>query len=163
MVLSIGFLLLVSLVLSAVVAATGNGLSAMLHISVPGLNLASSAISFLLITVLFALIFKILPDARVEWKDVWVGGLVTSALFAVGRYFIGLYLGHSAVASAYGASGSLVVLMLWTYYSALIFFFGAELTRAYAYHFGSKRNQPAISSRGNGSGVGGGRRAARQY
>ena len=79
--------------------------------------------------LLFALIFKILPDVKLEWKDVWVGGAVTSALFTMGKFIIGLYLGQSAVASAYGASGSLVVVMIWTYYSALILFFGAELTR----------------------------------
>ena len=139
MVLSIGFLLLVSLILSAVIAAAGEKLSRLFHVSISWLHLVSDGASFVLITILFALIFKVLPDTEVEWKDVWVGGAITSFLFVIGKFLIGLYLGQSAVASAYGASGSLVVILIWTYYSSLILFFGAELTRSYSYHFGSKK------------------------
>jgi membrane protein len=95
------------------------------------------AVSFGIITVLFAMIFRFLPDARVAWKDVWLGAAMTSLLFALGKMLLGFYLGHSTVASAYGAAGSLVALMIWAYYSAQIFLFGAELTRVYANKYGS--------------------------
>jgi len=129
MVLCVGFLLLVSLVLSTALTGMGNYLSQ----SVPGLPLAVRAgellISFAIITLLFALMFKYLPDCDVPWRDAWVGAAVTAVLFTIGKYLIGLYLGTAAVATPYGAAGSLVALVVWVYYSAMILFFGGELTQ----------------------------------
>jgi membrane protein len=144
MVLAVGFLLLVSLLISAAVAAA----DPFFHwIGVPPalVQLTNSVASFLVITVLFALLFKYLPDTHVEWRDVWVGALLTSALFTVGKLLIGLYLGRSTVASVYGAAGSVVVLVVWVYYAAQIFFFGAEVTQAYAHRHGSRQEgEPLI-------------------
>jgi membrane protein len=137
MVLSIGFLLLVSLVVSAVLSGMSRLLSNMFggaEALVHGLDLL---VSFAFITLLFALIYKFLPDARIRWKDVWIGAAFTSLLFTIGKTLIGLYLGNSGVTSVYGAAGSLITVLLWVYYSALIFFFGAELTRVYATEYGS--------------------------
>jgi membrane protein len=132
LVLTIGFLLMVSLALSATVTAFGSYFAA----SLPGAPLILRGleflVSFLVVTLLFAMIYKILPSARIEWADVWVGAAVTSLLFWVGKYLIGLYLAKSAVASPFGAAGTLVVVIVWVYYSAQIFFLGAEFTRAYA-------------------------------
>ena len=97
--------------------------------------------SFALVTVLFALIYKLIPRVRIAWRDVWVGAAVTSALFAVGKFLIGLYIGKSSVASAFGAAGSLVVMMVWVYYSAQIFLLGAEFTRVFAHTYGSRRGE----------------------
>jgi membrane protein len=141
MVLGTGFLLLVSLLLSAVIAGIGQqvgnwwpGLEALTHVG-------NEVATFLLMTLLFAMMFKLLPDTHVAWRDVWVGALLTAVLFTIGKLLIGLYLGKSAVGSAYGTAGSLVVLLVWIYYSAQILFFGAELTHAYAERRGSKRNE----------------------
>jgi len=132
LVLTIGFLLMVSLALSALVTAFGS----LLAQYIPGapllLRSLEFAVSFLVVTGLFAMIYKILPSARVAWRDVWVGAAATSLLFWVGKYLIGLYLAQSAVASPFGAAGTLVVVIVWVYYSAQIFFLGAEFTRAYA-------------------------------
>jgi membrane protein len=95
------------------------------------------AVSFVIITALFALIFKLLPDVKMAWSDVWLGAIVTASLFTIGKLAIGLYLGHSSMASSYGVAGSFVVLLVWTYYSAQILFFGAELTQVYANTYGS--------------------------
>ncbi|HYE59507.1 MAG TPA: YihY/virulence factor BrkB family protein, partial [Rhodothermales bacterium] len=100
------------------------------------LHLLNVVISIGLITLLFALIYRYLPDARIAWRDVWVGALVTAVLFTLGKLLIGLYLGNSTTASTYGAAGSLVVLLLWVYYSAMILLFGAEVTQVYATRFG---------------------------
>jgi membrane protein len=130
MVLCVGFLLLASLVLSTALTGMGKYLSE----SVPGLPLAMRVgellISFGIITLLFALMFKYLPDITVPWRDAWTGAAVTAALFTIGKYLIGLYLGTAAVATPYGAAGSLVALVVWVYYSAMILFFGGELTQA---------------------------------
>lgn len=138
MILVIGFLLLVSLALSAGLAVVGNLMGNLL----PGLGflwqLLNFAISFGVITLLFAMIFKILPDAKIAWGDVWLGAGLTALLFAIGKLLIGLYLGNASVGSAYGAAGSLVVLLIWVYYSAQIMFFGAEFTQVYASHYGSR-------------------------
>jgi membrane protein len=142
MVLVIGFLLLVSLVVSAVLAALGAWFDHLL----PGWTVLWQAfnllISFGVITVLFAMMYKILPDTHVAWKDVWLGAAVTSLLFALGKLGIGLYLGRSAVASSYGAAGSLAVVLLWVYYSAQILFLGAEFTQVYARRHGSRSQTP---------------------
>ena len=130
MILAIGLLLLALLALSAVLTAVGHyvagdGSAALWQ----GVNIV---VSLGVITVLFALIFKVLPEAQVAWKDVWIGAAVTAVLFTIGKYLIGLYLTTSAVGSTYGAAGSLAVFLVWVYYSAQIVFFGAELTQAYA-------------------------------
>lgn len=143
MVLAVGFLLMVSLLISAAVAAAG-GFFEWMGIAPAAVQLVNSVASFLVITVLFALLFKFLPDTEVQWRDVWVGALMTSALFTVGKLLIGLYLGRSSVASVYGAAGSVVVLVLWVYYAAQIFFFGAEVTQAYAHRHGSRQERKAL-------------------
>ena len=136
MVLVIGFLLLVSLVLSAVLAGVGKYISDLLPLSSLMMQGVNFGISFGVTTFLFALIFKVLPDAYIRWRDVWVGAAVTALLFSLGRFLIGLYLGRSSISSAYGAAGSLVVLLVWVYYSAQILFLGAEFTQVYATRFG---------------------------
>ena len=92
-------------------------------------------VSFLIITFLFALIFKLLPDVTVSWKDVWIGAVFTAVLFMIGKFLIGMYIGSASIGSVYGAAGSLVVVLVWTYYSSQILFFGAELIRAYAKYY----------------------------
>ncbi len=137
-VVGIGFLLLVSLVVSAGLAAIGKLLTPE---SLPGGTYLwqgiNVLISFGLITLLFALIFKVLPDVRIAWREVWVGAVVTALLFTIGKYLLGLYLGRTAVVSPYGAAGSLVLILLWVYYSSQILLFGAEITQAYARHHGN--------------------------
>lgn len=132
LVATMGFLLLVSLVISALLS----GLRELLDTYLPGIamviRIANILISLGLITVLFAAIYKILPDRKLEWKDVIVGSLVTALLFNLGKTLIGLYLGRSAIGSTYGAAGSVVIVLLWIYYSAQIFLLGAEFTKAYA-------------------------------
>jgi membrane protein len=137
MLLAIGFLLLVSLAVTTVLSAVSEYFSHLM----PGLAfiwpVLDVTVSFAFVTVLFALIYKVLPDVHLAWKDVWVGGALTAFLFSVGKFAIGLYLGRGAVASAYGAAGSLVTVLLWVYYSGLIFYFGAAVTRVYATQYGS--------------------------
>jgi membrane protein len=130
MVLAVGFLLLVSLLVSAALAALSKFVSGLLPM--PGIILTSIdfALSFGAITVLFALIFRYVPAARAAWRNVWIGAAVTALLFVIGKFLTGLYLGKAAVGSAYGAAGSLVVVIVWVYYSAMIFLFGAEFTHA---------------------------------
>ena len=136
MVLGVGFLLMVSLILSTALSALSSYAGRLL----PGVDWLWSAlhmvVAFGLITVLFALMFKYLPDVKMRWRDVWIGAVTTAALFTLGKFAIGLYLGNSAVGSVYGAAGSLVVVLIWVYYSAQIFFFGAEMTQVYARRYG---------------------------
>jgi len=143
MVLGIGFLLLVSLVIDAAISAAAN----------PAMGLGGGSgiwqglqliVSFLVITLLFAMMFKFLPDTNIEWHDVWFGAAFTSLLFVAGKYLLALYLGHSAVGSSYGAAGSLVVLLVWIYWSSAIFLFGAEFTQVYARTHGSKRMEGTV-------------------
>ncbi len=138
MVLGIGFLLLVSLVISAAVSAVGSVISTSVPQSEFVLQAVNFAISFAVIMLLFALIYKVLPDAAIGWRDVWMGAAVTALLFTIGKLLIGLYLGSSSVGSAYGAAGSFVVLLIWIYYSAQILLFGAEFTQVYARTYGSR-------------------------
>lgn len=138
MILGIGFLLLVSLVLSAAVGALTNFFAENLPVPSFVLALSDFALSFLLVSLLFALMYRLLPDAEVAWGDVWVGALFTAFLFAAGKLALGFYLGNSAVGSAYGAAGSLVVVLVWVYYSAQILLFGAEFTQVYANRHGSR-------------------------
>ncbi len=138
MVLAIGFLLLVSLILSAILS----GISKLEINLIPGLSplwqLLNVAISFGLISLLFALIYKYLPDVKIRWKDVWVGAIITALLFTLGKFLIGIYLGRGSLGSAYGAAGSLIVFLAWVFYSAQILLFGAELTQVYARKYGRK-------------------------
>jgi membrane protein len=138
MVLGIGFLLLVSLVVSAAISAIGAWLSGLLplpEVVLQGINLV---VSIAVVALLFAMIFRFLPDVEIGWRDVWAGAVFTAVLFGLGKLAIGLYLGKSSVASSYGAAGALVLILVWVYYSAQILFFGAELTRAWAYQQGSR-------------------------
>jgi membrane protein len=136
MVLGTTFLLLMSLVVSAALSAIGNWFGEGNGTTVgQALNLG---ISFVIITLLFAMIYRFLPDARVAWREVWFGAIFTTILFTFGKYLIGVYLGKTGTASAYGAAGSLAALLIWLYYSAQIFLFGAELTKAYACRAGSQ-------------------------
>jgi membrane protein len=130
LVLAIGFLLLVSLVLSAALAAVGLFFADLLPMPEAVLNGLNFLVSFLAISVLFALIFRYVPDSEIDWREIWIGALVTAFLFTVGKALIGLYLGRASVGSAYGAAGSLMVVIVWVYYSSQIFFFGAEFTQA---------------------------------
>lgn len=130
MVLGTAFLLLISLVASAALAGLGSRLGDWHSFRVG--EAMNFVVSFAVITVLFAMIYRFLPDTVIDWQDVWIGSVVTALLFSVGKLLIGLYLGHSAVASAFGTAGSLAALLIWLYYSAQIFLFGAELTKAYA-------------------------------
>ena len=139
-VLAIGFLLVVSLVVSAWVAAIGALSSSILPAQETVLDLLNALLSFVVITGLFAAIYKLLPDVRIEWRDVMLGGAATSLLFTIGKFILGLYLGKASIASTYGAAASIVVLVIWVYYSAQIFFFGAELTRSFANRYGSRPN-----------------------
>ncbi len=136
--LGTAFLLLVSLILSAGLAAVGEWIGGWLPAPEVALHLLELAVSYALITGLFAMMFKVLPDARVAWSDVWIGAGLTALLFTVGKFALGLYLGKSDIGSAYGAAGSLVILLVWVYYSAQIFLFGAEFTQIYAKAVGRK-------------------------
>jgi membrane protein len=138
MVFGIGFLLLVSLVVSAGLAAAGKWLGGTLPGGEELWQVLNFLISFAVIALMFTLMFKYLPDVKVSWKDVWLGGAVTALLFTLGKYALGMYLGRSSVSSAYGAAGSLIVVLLWVYYSAQILFLGAEFTQVYANRFGKK-------------------------
>ncbi|MBV9782491.1 MAG: YihY/virulence factor BrkB family protein [Acidisphaera sp.] len=143
LVMSLGFLLLVSLVVSAGLTALGTWLKAFLpgtQFLLQGLNFV---ISFLLITLLFAAIYKVLPDKPLTWRDVGMGAVATAFLFTVGKFLISLYIGSSQVASSYGAAGALMVTLLWIYYSAQIFLLGAEFTKAFAERHGSKADPGA--------------------
>jgi len=136
MVLAVGFLLLVTLVITTAITAIGTYMGGLVTGVPTLLHVANIVVSFVVVTVLFALIFKYLPDAEVAWRDVWFGAAVTSALFTLGKYLIGLYLAKAAPGSAFGAAGSIVTFVVWVYYSGLIVIFGAELTRVTARHAG---------------------------
>ncbi len=132
LVLGIGFLLLVSLVVSAMLAALGRFLNGMIPGEVLILGATNFLISLVVITILFAMIFKALPDVSIAWRDVSIGAFLTAVLFNIGKFLFGFYLGRSGVASAYGAAGALVIVLLWVYYSTQILLFGAQFTRIYA-------------------------------
>ncbi len=139
MILGVGFLLLVSLALTAALSALHVWISDRLPLFAELLAPANFALSFFVITALFAMIYKLLPDVSLEWRDVWVGAAVTALLFSVGKSLIGIYLGRAGVTSVYGAAGSLVLVLLWIYYSAQLLFVGAEFTEVYARFYGSRR------------------------
>lgn len=142
-VMMVGFLLLVSLVVSALLAFVTHYLQG--HIALPGIvaSLIEPLVSVAVITLLFALIYKYIPDIKVEWRNVWLGSAFTAVLFTIGKFAIGFYLGRAGVGSAYGAAGSLVVMLVWVYYSSQIFFFGAEFTRVYS---DWNRRKPVVSA-----------------
>jgi membrane protein len=146
MVLGTGFLLLVSLLISAALSAIETWLSGFLPEHGWLMQLIHFGVSFGITCFLFALIFKVLPDVAIRWRDVWIGSVVTALLFSVGKFAIGLYLGRSAVASSYGAAGSFVVVLIWVYYSSQILFLGAEFTKIQALAYGSGAT-PAAGAR----------------
>jgi membrane protein len=139
LVAALGFLLLVSLVISALLSGLGTHIDAVLPFGALILHILNFIIPLTLISVLFGAIYKVLPDAELTWRDVLVGAVVTALLFNLGKFLIGLYLAHSAMASSYGAAGALIIVLLWIYYSAQIFLLGAEFTKVYA----SRRGTPA--------------------
>jgi membrane protein len=146
MVLAIGFLLLVSLLMSASLAAIGKFVSGLLPVG--AMEAANFLVSLAVITLLFGLIYRVLPQTTIPWSDVWIGGAFTALLFTLGKLLIGLYLGKASVGSAYGAAGSLVALLVWVYYSAQVFLFGAEFTHVYAHERGSRKDpagEPAMA------------------
>ena len=141
---ALGFMLLVSLVASAAISALGNIINAQLPFGTIVLSVINAVVSFVLISAMFAAIYKILPDRTLEWRDVGIGAVVTAALFTFGKSLIGWYIGSSAIASSYGAAGGLLVILLWVYYSSEIFLLGAEFTRAYAVRHGSRSDLDAL-------------------
>lgn len=143
MLLGIGFLLLVSLVVSAGLSAMDEFLSAIPQFSEVILQILNVVVSFGLITLLFAMIFKFIPDVDVTWRNVWLGALITAVLFTIGKTLIGLYLGRSEVGSNFGAAGSLALIMIWVYYSSQILFFGAEFTQVHSKRKGGKPDPEA--------------------
>ena len=143
MILGIAFLLMVSLVLGAVMAALGKWWGGAFGGWEVLAQIVNELVSLTLTTGVFAMIYKLMPRAKVRWQDVWLGALVTSVLFTVGKFLIGLYIGKSGIASGFGAAGSLVIILIWVYYSAQIFLIGAEFTWVYAQTFGSARDLPA--------------------
>ena len=137
MVLAVGFILLVSLVVTALLTAFSQFVGSLIGGAAFVAHLLDIVVSFAFVTLLFAMIYKFVPDVKIHWKDVWIGAALTSILFTVGKFLIGLYLGGSGVASAYGAAGSLITILLWVFYSSLIFLLGAEFTQGYASTYGS--------------------------
>lgn len=142
MIMGIGFLLMVSLVASAALAALGEWWAPVFGGWATLAQGVNFVFSFLMVTVVFAMIYKVMPRVSVQWRDVWVGAAVTAVLFTIGKHLIGLYIGRAGVASGYGAAGSLVVVLVWVYYSAQIFLLGVEFTWVYAHTYGSFKGRP---------------------
>ena len=156
MIMAIGFLLMTSLVMSAAIAALGKMATSWPEGWELLANTLNFSISYALVVLMFALIYKIMPRAQIAWRDVWVGSMITAMLFNIGKLLIGLYIGKSGVTTVFGAAGSLAVLLLWVYYSAQIFLLGAEFTWAYARMIGSlkdmpQKQKPAAPDGGGGS------------
>jgi membrane protein len=147
MLLVIGFLLLVSLVITTVLSAMTRYFAELLPAAAALWPIVDIVVSFMFVTALIAMLYKVLPDVHLAWKDVWIGSAFTAILFSVGKFLIGLYLGRGSISSTYGAAGSLVTILLWVYYSALIFFFGAETTRVYATEYGSGLHPTEIAEK----------------
>jgi membrane protein len=137
MVLGLGFLLLISMVLTTAAEAASNGISGMFPIPDFVVSILGAVASFVVVTLFFALLFKYLPDVKVQWRPVWIGALVTAALFTGGKFLLSLYLAKQATSSSYGAAGSVVVILLWIYYASLIMFIGVEFTKVYARETGA--------------------------
>ena len=142
LILVLGFLLLVSLVISAAMAVVENYIGGIWKNSAMILGWVSSCVGFLVIATMFGVIYKLLPRIKLSWHDVTIGALGTAAMFTLGKFLIGLYIGNSGAASSFGAAGSLIALLLWVYYSAQIFFLGAEFARQYALQLGSLKHKP---------------------
>jgi membrane protein len=142
LILVLGFLLMVSLVVSAALAVVENYLGGMWKEASVIIGWVAHLVSFLVIATLFGVIYKLLPRIHLSWRDVTIGALGTAAMFTLGKFGIGLYIGNSGAASSFGAAGSLIALLLWVYYSAQIFFLGAEFARQYALQLGSLRHKP---------------------
>ena len=146
MVFVMGFLMLVSLLFSATIAMAGGHL----HAQFPELDgpwaWGNDMISLVVVAVLFALIFRLVPDVPITWKDVWLGAVIAAVLFEVGRFLLGFYFGRSALAASYGAAGSLIIILVWVYYTAQILFFGAAFTRVYALRQGSHQNDDKLTT-----------------
>lgn len=139
MIIGLGFLLIVSLIINAIMLALSKFILERLpDLPINILSLISNLFIFFVLSFLFSVIFKMLPDVKIKWRQVWPGAFVTSALFLVGKFFIGLYISNATTVSLYGAAGSIIVLLLWIYFSAAILYFGAEFTRAYMEHSGEK-------------------------
>lgn len=151
LILSIGFLLLISLVISSALSAAGEWIKQHWNTSLIWLfNILNFLVSFSIVTVLFAMMYQILPDAKVKWRTVWIGSIVTALLFTIGKTLLGLYFGKAEPGSGYGAAGSIILIMLWVSYSSMIFFYGAEFTRAYSdHHYGNvPANEVAVKKKG---------------
>jgi membrane protein len=139
LILSIGFVMMVSLLLNAMISAFGKFLARYFsEFSVVVVQVTDSVVAFVITTFLFSLMFKMLPDAKIKWKDVLIGGLITAVFFTLGKLAIGYYLGSSNITTVYGAAGSVMIIMIWVYYSAVILYLGAEFTKVYAKMFGGK-------------------------
>lgn len=139
LILSMGFVMVVSLLLNALISAFGNFLARYISdLSVVLIQISDIVLAFLATTFLFSLMFKMLPDAKIKWKDVFIGGLITSVFFTLGKLGIGYYLGSSNLTTVYGAAGSILIIMVWVYYSSIILYFGAEFTKVYAKVYGGK-------------------------
>jgi membrane protein len=136
MVLGTAFLLLVSLLVSTILAAAVSLLGATGAAAIG--HLINTVVSLVVFVPLFAMIYRYLPDAQIAWRDVWLGAFITTLLFLLGKTIIGIYIGHSSVGSTFGAASSLVVLLIWAYYASQIFLFGAEFTKVYANRYGSR-------------------------
>jgi len=147
MVVSLGFILMVSLAMNGIIELFSQQLATLFpQVTMVLVYIINLALTFTIISLLFAIIFKVLPDAKVQWKHVIVGAVTTAILFMIGKFAIGLYLGSSKVGTAYGAAGSIVIILLWVYYSSIILYFGAEFTQVYVQHFGGqiKPNEYAV-------------------
>lgn len=139
MVVSLGFILMVSLAMNGIIELFSQQLATLFpQVTMVLVYIINLALTFVIISTLFAIIFKVLPDAKIRWKHVIVGAVTTAILFMIGKFAIGMYLGSSKVGTAYGAAGSIVIILLWVYYSAIILYFGAEFTQVYVQHFGGK-------------------------
>ena len=138
MVVATGFLLMVSLIINSAIALLNEFMAGIFPSLIPLAFILNNAASLVVITILFALIYKVLPDVVISWRYVWLGAIITSVLFSIGKYLIGIYLGSSSYASTYGAAASLVIIFVWIYYSGLILFFGAELTQVYRKRYSGK-------------------------
>jgi membrane protein len=139
LIICIGFIMMVSLLLNALISAFGNFLGRYFsEFSVIVVQITDSVVTFVITTFLFSLMFKMLPDAKIKWKDVLIGGLITSVFFTLGKLGIGYYLGSSNIATVYGAAGSIMIIMVWVYYSSIILYLGAEFTKVYAKLYGGK-------------------------
>jgi len=144
LILGVGFLMLISLIVSAVIAAVGQLVGDILPMSQFVMNSLNLLLSFAIFLGLLAMIYKWLPDTYVAWRDVWIGAGVTSVLFSIGKQIFGIYLGKSSVSSAYGAAGAVVIVLLWVYFSSMILYYGAEFTALYAEKYGSRRSGTSV-------------------